>query len=194
MLGLALSMLLAATPDLAEEKPPAQAAAWVNFGPLIVRTFSVGVSSVIGPRLVLTIDGAWSPALHPLEHECADTATTVWGAAGLMIRPFGGERELGGFFLQPKLSVRFTSTTGPQSGRRPDGSPCFRPYADGNDVSVGLSGSVGWNWVVARHLYLGVSAGGGGLACFNCASYESNTRRFSVLALIDLGLRVGVAF
>ncbi len=192
MLGFALSMLLAA-PELVEE-PPAQAAAWVNLGPLIVRTFSVGGSYVIGPRLVLTVDGAWSPFNHVVEHDCADTATTVWGAAGVMIRPFGDERVLGGFFLQPKLSVRFTSTTGPQSGPRPDGTPCFRPYADGSDVSVGLSGSIGWNWVVFRHLYLGVSAGAGGLACFNCASYESNTRRFAVLALIDVGLRVGVAF
>lgn len=190
----------AATVEPAE---PPQRAVWVNLAPvafslaLPIRRFvaSVGGSFVLSPRMVLTTDIAWLAAKHPLWHECADTGWVSWLSAGLELRPFGAPSALDGFFILPKAVVRLTTTEGRQTGGRIDNGFCTPPYDNGTDFSVGVGASIGWNWVVWRHLYLGIGAGGSVLACFNCSIIQE-WKRVPVAGVWELDAqgRVGFAF
>lgn len=194
MLTAALLVVLSAEPS------PPQTAAWVNLSPLAyvatLRRFgaSAGASFVVAPRLVLTTDVAWVGAPHVIEQPCANAGWLSWVSAGVAIRPFGDEGRLDGYFVLPKVVVRIGEAQGRQTGRRED--TCVPPYPNGTDVSVGLGFSIGWNWVIWRHLFLGVSGGGSLLACFNCTDHLGSAGRVTVKPVMDfdVGLRVGVSF
>lgn len=190
MLPLLLSVVLAA--DSPVEEPP-RAALWVNLAPLIANTLSGGGSVAVAPRLALVVDAGFSPTKLRIEHDCADSGRAAWSSIGLAVRPFGAPHSVTGFFLLPKFVGRVAWTEGMQGGRRPDGSECFRPYANGSDTSLGVGVAAGWDWVLWRHLFVGVSGGVGALACFNCATYASDRRGNLLIPAIDLGLRLGVA-
>ncbi|MBL8924390.1 MAG: hypothetical protein JNJ54_36415 [Myxococcaceae bacterium] len=189
-------------PTIQLTEPP-QRAVWVNVAPLVFyaalprRSFAaaVGGSFVLSPRLVLTTDIAWLGATHPLWHVCADTGWVSWLSAGIALRPFGNPNALDGLSILPKVVVRLTTTGGRQTGGRIDNSLCTPPYANGTDVSVGIGATIGWNWVVWRHLYLGIGAGGSLLACFSCASNQSQARLpVDGVWELDAQGRLGVSF
>lgn len=164
---------------------------------LPIRRFvaSVGGSFVLSPRMVLTTDITWLASKHPLWHECADTGWVSWLSAGLELRPFGAPNALDGFFILPKAVVRLTTTEGRQTGRRIDNGFCTPPYDNGTDFSIGVGATIGWNWVVWRHLYLGIGAGGSVLACFNCSLIQE-WKRVPVAGVweFDAQARLGFAF
>lgn len=200
MLPMVVAAALAAEP-VALDAP--RAALWVNLFPSAIvpaltkqPAGSVGVTFALAPRLAIVADAAFFPFPHPLEMPCADqTGWMLWTSVGAAFRPFANDEGIGGFFLLPKLTFRVTDTTGSQTFGN-DADPCIRfaRYESGVDFSPGLALSVGWDWVLWRHLFLGVSAGAGGAACFNCAPKYGEPRAFRARLEIDIGLRVGYAF
>ncbi|MBL8938813.1 MAG: hypothetical protein JNM69_29905 [Archangium sp.] len=177
---------------LAEPADP-QAAAWVNVAaaPFLIQTFalSLGASVPVAPRVALTTDAAWIGRKHLIWDECASGGWVGWLSVGPEIRPFGAPNRRDGFYLLPKFVMRLSWTVGSQSSRRTDGDYCPAPYPNGLSFAAGVGGTLGWNWVVWNHLYLGV---GGGAAIV--AALSKTFTGVVGLWEIDVQLRVGVAF
>jgi|JI10StandDraft_1071094.scaffolds.fasta_scaffold08009_7 hypothetical protein len=200
MLSMILGAVLAAAP-LELDAP--RAAVWVNLVPTVVvpalvkrPSGSIGVTFGIARRFAIVADAAFFPFPHPVEMPCADgDGWMLWWSAGAAFRPFANDDGIGGFFLLPKVTFRFTDTKGTRRFGNDD-DPCIRfsKYESGADFSLGLALSLGWDWVLWRHLLLGVSAGAGAAPCFNCAPMTSEPRAFRVRLDVDVGLRVGYAF
>lgn len=195
MLASLFATLLATAPN----EPESRAHVWVNVAPTMLGLVWVPR----GPAAALGADFAVTPALSltletsfygfPSEYLCATKGLVSWNAVGVSIRPFQKER---GAFLLPKVAVRVATTEGLANSERVDESVCSRtPYPDGTEWDVGGGLSVGFDFTVWRHFYIGVAAGGGAAACFNCTTSTGPTPRMTRLRpTVDASIRLGVAF
>jgi hypothetical protein len=195
VLAALLATLLAAEPDEAQTRVHA----WVNVVPAMLGLvwFPRGPAAALGanvamtPALWLTLES--SVFGFPSEYLCATKGFVFWNAAGVSIRPFEKER---GAFVLPKVAVRVASTEGLSNSELVDDSVCARTaYPDGTEWDVGGGLSVGFDFTVRQHLYVGVAAGAGAAVCFNCTTPTGPSPRMTRLRLtVDASVRVGVAF
>jgi hypothetical protein len=198
MFATLMSTVLLATPVVPESE--ARGHVWVNLAPTILGL--VGVPR--GPAAALGASFAMTPALwvtlettffgFPSEYLCATKGTVFWNAVGVSIRPF---EKVRGAFLLPKLAVRVATTEGLSDSERVDESVCIRlrPYPNGTEWDLGGGLSVGFDFTLWKHLYVGIAAGGGAAACFNCTTPTGPEARMTRLRLtVDLSLRLGATF
>lgn len=196
VLATLLSTVLVTTPV----EPEVRAHAWVNLAPTLLGLLwvqrgpaaSLGASVAISPALWLTLETSFFG--FPSEYLCATNGTVFWNAVGVSIRPFEKAR---GLFLLPKLAVRVATTEGLSDSERVDESACIRlrPYPNGTEWDLGGGLSVGFDFTLWKHLYVGIAAGGGAAACFNCTTVTGPGPRMTRFRpTVDLSLRLGAAF
>jgi hypothetical protein len=196
VLATLLSTLLLATP--VESEPRAHA--WVNLTPTLLGLFwiprgpavSLGASVEVTPALWLTLETSFFG--FPSEFWCATNGTVFWNAVGVSIRPFEKAR---GVFLLPKVAVRVATTEGLSDSERVDENSCIRlrPYPNGTEWDLGGGLSVGFDFTLWKHLYVGIAAGGGAAACFNCTTTTGPQPRMNRFRpTVDLSLRLGATF
>lgn len=193
MLTLAMTVALSATPETNAERT---VRAWVNLSPTIMGFtwtpprpgVGLGASVELTKYVAMTFEAAVMG--YPTDTFCASAGVIGWGAVGTTLRPFAN-----GFFVLPKLSFRVQWMEGLLNSERFDDTCSPEPFPNGLDWDLGGGLSVGFDVLVWNRLYLGLAAGAGAAACFNCAPDRGPTpRAFRVRPQLDLGLRVGAAF
>lgn len=193
MLAWALTVALSASPEAQAERtvrawvnlvPAAMGFTWTPPRPGVGLGANVDLSKYVGISFEAAVMG------YPIDTYCASAGIVGWGAVGTTLRPFAN-----GFFLLPKLSFRAQWMEGLLNSERFDDNCTPIPFPNGFDWDLGGGLSVGFDFLVWNRLYLGLAAGAGAAACFNCAPERGPTpREFRVRPQLDLSVRVGAAF
>lgn len=193
MLAWALTVALMASPDAEEVR---RGRAWVNLSPIVMgftwtparAGVGLGANLDLSKYVGITFEAAVMG--YPVDTFCASAGVVGWGAVGTTLRPFAN-----GFFVLPKLSFRIQWMEGLLNSERFDDTCTPAPFPNGLDWDLGGGLSLGFDFLVWNRLYLGLAAGAGAAACFNCAPDRGpSPREFRVRPQLDLSVRVGVAF